>query len=103
MLQEELPTGIDKEEPWCKNYLKNDSAAPYYIVTGADVIGDYVFYSTENKQLMKMRHSAEKREDLGKVSYLLNPFHNYSITGLSTCLKRQIFVTSGLDKSIRVW
>jgi len=44
-----MPTGIDKEEPWCKNYLKNDSAAPFYIVTGADVVGDFVYYTTENK------------------------------------------------------
>jgi hypothetical protein len=83
-----MPTGIDKDEPWCKNYLRNDSAAPYYIVTGADVAGDFLIYTTENKQIMKMRHIAEKRDDLGKVSYLISPFHSNIITGLSTCLKR---------------
>ena len=103
ILQEEMPTGIDKEEFWSKRYMKNDSIAPYYIVTGADVAGDYIFYTTENSQILKMKHSAEKREELGKVSYLTSPFHSNSITGLATCLKRQIIVSSSLDKTIRVW
>ncbi len=83
--------------------MKNDSIAPYYIVTGGDVAGDYIFYTSENNQILKMKHSAEKREELGKVSYLLNPFHSNSVTGLATSLKRQILVSTSLDKTIRVW
>ncbi len=83
--------------------MKNDSIAPYYIVTGADVAGDYVFYTSENNQILKMKHCAEKREELGKVSYLTNPLHSNSITGLATGIKRQIIVSTSLDKTIRVW
>jgi len=50
-----------------------------------------------------MKHIAEKREELGKVSYLTSPLHSNSITGLATCIKRQILVSSSLDKTIRVW
>lgn len=103
VLQEEMPTGIDKEHIWSKKYMKNDLISPFYIVTGAEVVGEYIFYTSENNQILKMRHIAEKREELGKVSYLVSPNHSNSITGLGTCLKRQLLVSSSLDKTIRVW
>jgi hypothetical protein len=83
-----MPTGMDREEFWSRTYMKNDSIAPYYIITGADVAGNYVYYTSENNQILKMKHSAEKRDELGKVSYLISPFHSNSVTGLATSLKR---------------
>ena len=83
--------------------MKHESMAPNYIATGADVAGEFVFYSTENKQLIKMRHSAERREELGRVSYLITPFHSNHVTGITTSLRQRIFATSSLDKTIRVW
>ena len=36
--------------------------------------GDYVFYVTKNSQILKMKYSLEKPEDIGKFSYLQQPF-----------------------------
>jgi|LauGreDrversion4_2_1035121.scaffolds.fasta_scaffold168647_2 hypothetical protein len=58
-----MPSGVDKDETWSKNYLKTESGSPYFPLTGADVFGDYMFYTTVNKQALKLRLSSEKREE----------------------------------------
>lgn len=49
VLHEEMPSGIDKDDSWSKNYLKTESGSPYFALTGADVFGDYMFYTTVSK------------------------------------------------------
>lgn len=98
-----MPSGIDKDDSWSKNYLKTESGCPYFPLTGADVFGDYMFYTTVSKQALKLRLSSEKREEQGKISYILSPLHSGSITGICTSLKRQIIATSSTDKTLRVW
>lgn len=62
-----------------------------------------MFYTTVTKQALKLRLSSEKREEQGKISYILSPLHSGSITGICTSLKRQIIATSSTDKTLRVW
>lgn len=50
-----------------------------------------------------MRHASERPDQIGRFSFLISPFHSQQITGIQTCLKRQILVTTSLDKSLRVW
>jgi len=50
-----------------------------------------------------MRHVAEKAHDIGKFSYLIYPFHYAEVTGVQTCLKRQLLLTSGLDHQLCLW
>lgn len=52
---------------------------------------------------MKMTFNYEKVKEIGQVSFLTMPFHSAEITGIATCLKRSIVVTSSTDKTIRVW
>jgi WD40 repeat protein len=101
-MYKDLPTTADMDEPWA-NHLKRLENEPYFPIVGAYVQGDFIVYATHNKQLLKMRHSAEKPDEIGKFSFLICPFHSGEVTGIQTCLKRQMIVTSGLDRSLRVW
>ena len=83
--------------------MKSLVSAPYFPITGMELIGDCLVYTTENKQIMKLRFNEDKKKDFGKVSFLTVPFHSDKITGIVTCLKRHIVVTASLDRTIRVW
>jgi len=38
-----------------------------------------------------------------KFELLLMPFHSAQITGLDVCLRKPIFATCSIDKSVRLW
>jgi hypothetical protein len=76
---------------------------PNFPIVGFSVAGEYVYYATTNKQLFKMRHNSEKIDEIGKFSFLIGPNHTKDITGIQTCLKRQILLTSSRDGSIKQW
>ena len=50
-----------------------------------------------------MRIQKDKPEEFGKVSYLTTPFHRHAITGMTTCLKSPILITSSQDNALMVW
>jgi len=56
--------------------LKKLENEPFFPITGAYVHGDFIYYTTKNRQLLKMRHLAEKSEEIGKFSYFISPFHS---------------------------
>ena len=66
-------------------------------------VGDSLIYTTKRKQLMKMKTSAEKQDEFGKISYLTIPFLRSTITAICTCMKSNILVTASLDKTICIW
>lgn len=101
-LYKDLPTSPDMDEPWSAQ-LKRLENEPFFPISGAYIQGDYIIYATQGKQLLKMRHVSEKIDEIGKFSFLISPFHSQAISGIQTCLKRQIIVTSGIDRSLRVW
>jgi WD40 repeat protein len=67
------------------------------------LFNDSLVYTTENRQIMKLKLNEEKPKEYGKVSFLTVPFHSQTITAIATCLKRHIVVTASKDKTIRVW
>jgi cilia- and flagella-associated protein 57 len=83
--------------------LKKLDGYPKLPITSFCIQGEHIVYTTQNKQLLKMKHHAEKPDDIGKFSYLISPFHSEAITGIQTCLKRQILLTAGKDRTLRVW
>jgi WD40 repeat protein len=97
-----LPEKVDKDEPWC-NFLEKQDNQPNFPITSMAQVGDNLIYTTARKQLLKMKTSAEKQDDFGKIAYLSIPFHRMQITAMATCMKSNILVTGSLDKTICVW
>ena len=64
--------------------------------------GDWLVYTTKKKQLMKMRLNKEKKDELGKLSYIMYPFHRGKITAIATCMKQPLLVTAS-DQSLFMW
>jgi hypothetical protein len=84
MVKGNLPVGVDHEEVKWNRYLDESSVA----VTGMDQVGDFLVYTTANRQILKMRILKEKTEDFGKTSYLTIPFHKDKISAVALCLKQ---------------
>ena len=97
-----LPEIVDKDEPW-HAFLEKQDSQPTFPITSMAQVGDDLIYTTARKQLLKMKISAEKQDDFGKISYLTIPFHRMQITAMCTCMKSNILVTASLDKTICVW
>jgi hypothetical protein len=104
ILKRNLPLGIDENESeqWAA-HLKTLHGTPFFPTTGMLLFNDCLVYTTENKQIMKMKLNEEKPKEYGKVAFLTEPFHSQPITAIATCLKRHIVVTASKDKTIRVW
>ncbi len=104
VLKRDLPLGVDsdEQEQWAE-HLKTLAGAPYFPTTGMLLFNDALVYTTENRQLMRLKLNEEKPREYGKVSFLTVPFHSQPITAIATCLKRPIVVTASKDKTIRVW
>ena len=47
--------------------------------------------------------SLEIHKDLRPIEPAFTPFHRGAILGLSTCIRKQLIATCGVDKSIRLW
>ena len=65
---------------------------------------DTVVCSTDNCQLysMQLSGSATKAED-DRMEVFSQPFHHGLITGMDTCIRKPLIVTSSSDHSLRVW
>ena len=59
-------------------------------------------YVTGDGQLMKM-NLLDRPEDAGMISYLHEPFHIREITCIATCLKKPYLMTTGIDKTLRLY
>ena len=97
---------IDSEsgehDPWAK-HLQSLEGAPFFPLTSLELVGEYLIFTTENRQIMKMSFNYEKPKEIGQVSFLTLPDHSETISGIATGLKRSIVVTSSKDKTLRVW
>ena len=51
MVKGNLPVGVDHEEVKWNRYLDESGVA----VTGMDQVGDFLVYTTANRQILKMR------------------------------------------------
>lgn len=65
--------------------------------------GEWLIYTTVKKQLLKMRIQKSKPEEFGTIGYLTTPFHRHAITGMTTCLKAPILITSSTDNVLMLW
>eukprot|EP00762_Andalucia_godoyi_P001507 ANDGO_00191.mRNA.1 hypothetical protein len=59
---------------------------------------------TDNGQIFSLNLSAtEFKGDEVQVEPFSFRFHSREITGVATCVRRPLFATSSLDKSVRIW
>ena len=61
---------------------------------------DYIFVGVEPGIIL--RSSIEKNDDW-QFDIALQNFHTDSITGLDICLRKPLFATCSLDKTVKVW
>ena len=51
---------------------------------------------------MKMRFNRDKEDEIGKISYVIHPFHKSGITALATCMKQPLLITAS-DSTLFMW
>lgn len=61
---------------------------------------DYIFVGLEPG--IVLRSAIEKNDDW-QFDVALQSFHTDSITGLDICLRKPLFATCSLDKTVKVW
>ena len=59
-----------------------------------DMAGDWLIYTTKKKQLLKMRMNRDKKDELGRLSYVVYPFHRNRISAIATCMKQALMVSA---------
>lgn len=64
---------------------------------------DTLFLITQNNQLLKVNIALDGTDEEPKFDYVICNFHSGPITGLDTCIRKQLLVTCSRDKTIRVW
>lgn len=65
---------------------------------------DWLVVTTENHQMYKLSMSAlDRTTDDTTWSPMIQYFHQSQITGLDVCIRKQMIVTCGLDKTVRIW
>jgi WD40 repeat protein len=64
---------------------------------------DTLFLITENNQLLKSNIALDGTEEEQKSDYVICSFHQSAITGMDTCIRKQLIVTCSKDKTIRIW
>ena len=64
---------------------------------------DYIIFSTENNQLMRVFANPERPQDDSKYEYLVCPFHSRAVQGMDICIKKNLITTCSTDKSVRIW
>ena len=68
--------------------LQKVEGFPNFPITKFTVGGDFIYYATQSRQLLKMRHKAEKAHEIGQFSHAIQPFHSDVLTSIQTCVKR---------------
>lgn len=65
---------------------------------------DLVFFTTKSNQILKadipLYDSAEVQP---KFDFVHSLFHSQEITGLDTCIRKQLIVTCSRDKTVKIW
>lgn len=66
---------------------------------------DMLYMITDNNQLLKVSINLDGSADdnQGNFDYVICSFHSKAITGLDTCIRKELLATSSKDKTIRVW
>lgn len=67
------------------------------------VTDEFIIFTTENNQLMRINISLERPTDDAKYEYLICPFHSRSIQGMDICIKKNLVATCSIDKTVRIW
>jgi hypothetical protein len=77
ILKGDLPLGIDtaEAEQW-SDHMQTLKGSPFFATTGVILFNDFLVYTTENRQIMKLKLNEEKPKEYGKVSFLSVPFHS---------------------------
>jgi hypothetical protein len=66
------PSQIDPDENWSK-HLEEMEMAPYFKISGMVLTQSHIFAACKNQQILKLKFQPEKIEDMGKLSFLLQP------------------------------
>lgn len=64
---------------------------------------DNMFFITDNNQLMRVNVPLDGTDEESKFEHVIFSFHSASITGLDTCIRKQLLVTCSRDKTVRIW
>jgi WD40 repeat protein len=66
---------------------------------------DMLYMVTESNQLLKVAINLDGSGDeiQPQFEYVICSFHSKAITGLDTCIRKELIATCSKDKSIRVW
>ncbi|CAF3796054.1 unnamed protein product, partial [Rotaria magnacalcarata] len=59
---------------------------------------------TDLQQIYQLSFSGiDITKDVATFSYLTEGFHHAQVTGVDTCVRKQLIATCGVDKSVRLW
>ena len=64
---------------------------------------DTVYFTLDSNQLMKLSIALDGTDEAEKFEHLIYDFHSASVTGLDTCIRKQLIVTCSRDQSVRIW
>lgn len=64
---------------------------------------DTLFIVTSNHQLIKTNIALDGTDEEAKTENVICSFHSDVITGMDTCIRKQIIVTCSKDKTVRIW
>jgi hypothetical protein len=96
-----LPKAVDETEPF-HQFLSNQANFPHFKIGSMAMVGSTLVYTTKTGQLLKMK-LLDKEEDVGKIAYLTEPFNEFRITGLCTCISKPTLVTTSDDCYLRLY
>ena len=99
-----LPEEVDREDNKYVDFILQCGSDffPTFPMMHMDMVGDWLVYTTRKKQLMKMKMNREKHDEMGRISFVINPFHKTRITALATCMKQPLLVTAS-DSTLFMW
>ncbi|CAF3187836.1 unnamed protein product, partial [Rotaria sp. Silwood2] len=59
---------------------------------------------TDHQQIYQLSFSGiDITKDVATFSYLTEGYHHAQVTGVDTCVRKQLIATCGVDKSVRLW
>ncbi|CAF4141329.1 unnamed protein product, partial [Adineta steineri] len=59
---------------------------------------------TDHQQIYQLSFSGiDITKDVATFSYLADGYHHAQVTGVDTCIRKQLIATCGVDKSVRIW
>ncbi len=65
---------------------------------------ELLLFSTDHSQIISVKMNLEKPTDeIMPFDYLITSFHSKYVTGLDSCIKKQIIATCSFDRTVRLW